>query len=140
MCLPRITGWGSGLPGFGEQVYTCVDRNGRQRVGGRPLVALFESRRCIDAVWGYESGEFVPGFTGRGGHPERVERQTMDTGSRGVTAVLAPVSRQRRDRRGGGLTARPGFGRFSNREPWRELIPGPTVHPDLSTLASPSQP
>jgi len=63
ICPTRLPAWGSGYPGGGSELYTCISRNGYQPVHGKPLLRLFTSKRCTYADWGYENGELLPGFT-----------------------------------------------------------------------------
>jgi hypothetical protein len=63
ICPRRIPAWGSARPDANAQGYSCIDRNGKQPVGGRALLKLFTSRRCVDAVWSFEDGKFLPLLT-----------------------------------------------------------------------------
>jgi hypothetical protein len=63
ICPRRIPAWGSARQSPNAQGYSCIDRNGHQPVGGTALVRLFTSRRCVDAVWSFEDGKFLPLFT-----------------------------------------------------------------------------
>ena len=65
ICPSRIPAWGSASPGVNAEGYSCIDRKGRQPIGGPALARLFASRRCVDATWSFEDGKFSPLLTPR---------------------------------------------------------------------------